>query len=172
MPLSGLCPQRCCVPAGSRPVLHAAPLGRLAPWPSCSGLYIYVFLVKSILVPLAGRSSVNMSLWFKVARLARACARHSVPRGGNRPFPAHSAPPLETWTSSTRRRCCTSRYCLGVSACRRGRCRERFGARAPRAAGCARAIIYGCVRGGGARAAARRALRSLESHAAVPGGCL
>ena len=58
MPLSGLCPQRCCVPAGSRPVLHAAPLGRLAPWPSCSGLYIYVFLVKSILVPLAGRLSI------------------------------------------------------------------------------------------------------------------
>ena len=36
-----LCPQRHCFPAKCRPVLHAAPLGRLAPWlPSCSGLYI------------------------------------------------------------------------------------------------------------------------------------
>ena len=30
--LMPLCPQRCCVPAGVRPVLHAAPLGHLAPW--------------------------------------------------------------------------------------------------------------------------------------------
>ena len=43
-----LCPQRCCVPAGFRPVLHTAPLGRLAPWlPSCSGLIHVDFYMQS-----------------------------------------------------------------------------------------------------------------------------